>query len=270
MYNKIFTKILDSSIWMEPTPTRIVWLTMLAAMDEDGFVQFASIPNLAHRAILPIPETTEAVKTLESPDINSSDPDNEGRRIEKVPGGWIVLNAKKYRELVTRVVVKEQTRLRVAAHREKKKSCNANVTPRNESVTPSDTESKADSDTKEKEELRKRRSSPATSAGKMPPTDHDLFISRWSEEYPKYHSVGYKFQGGRDGAAVKSLLATRMGIGRLMEIAVKAWENPSGFRSKQASTIAGFSGSFNSIVDEVEPPKTRQLNLINDAKGESW
>jgi len=148
IYNKIFTKILDSSIWLEPTPTRIIWLTMLAAMDEDGFVQFASVANLAHRAILPLEEAATAVTVLESPDLNSSDPDNEGRRIEKVPGGWIVLNASKYREMVTRVVIKEQTRKRVAAHREKSK-CNATVTLSNESVTPSDTASvaKADSET---------------------------------------------------------------------------------------------------------------------------
>ena len=50
MYNKLFTKILDSSIWLEPSGTRIIWLTMIAAMDENGFVQFASVANLAHRA----------------------------------------------------------------------------------------------------------------------------------------------------------------------------------------------------------------------------
>lgn len=149
MYNKIFTKILDSSIWLEPTPTRIVWLTMLAAMDEDGFCQFASVPNLAHRAILSLPETTEAVCVLESPDENSSDPDNEGRRIEKVPGGWMVLNAIKYREMVTRSVIQEQTRRRVAAHRERKKS-NAPVTPRNAKTTKCNapvTQSDTDTDT---------------------------------------------------------------------------------------------------------------------------
>ena len=40
MYNKLFTKILDSSIWLAPDSARIVWLTFLAAMDEDGVVRF--------------------------------------------------------------------------------------------------------------------------------------------------------------------------------------------------------------------------------------
>lgn len=122
MYNKLFTKILDSSIWLEPTGTRLVWLTLIAAMDEDGFAQFASVGNLAHRANISMDETVVAVKCLESPDVHSSDPDHEGRRIERVPGGWMVLNAPKYREIVTRLVAKEGNRRRVAKHREKQKA----------------------------------------------------------------------------------------------------------------------------------------------------
>lgn len=121
MYNKLFTKILDSSIWLEPEATRLVWLTFIAAMDEDGFAQFASVGNLAHRANIPLDETIAAVACLESPDVHSSDPDNEGRRIERVPGGWMVLNAPKYREMVTRLVAKEGNRRRVARFREKQR-----------------------------------------------------------------------------------------------------------------------------------------------------
>ncbi len=151
MYNKIFTKILDSSIWMEPTPTRIVWLTFIAAMDETGFVQFASVANVAHRAVVPLLEAENAILTLEAPDPNSSDPENDGRRIERVPGGWIVLNAVKYRELVTRTVIQEQTRKRVERHRERQKetnTCNAPVTACNENVTPSEADSESEADTK--------------------------------------------------------------------------------------------------------------------------
>lgn len=121
MYNKLFTKILDSSIWLEPMTTRLVWLTLIAAMDEDGFAQFASVGNLAHRANVPAPATRAAVKCLESPDGDSSDPDHEGRRIERVPGGWMVLNAPKYREMVTRLVAKEGNRRRVQRFRDKER-----------------------------------------------------------------------------------------------------------------------------------------------------
>jgi hypothetical protein len=147
MYNKLFTKILDSSIWLESTPTRLLWMVLIAAMDEDGFCAFASIPNLAHRARLSVEETTAGIESLEAADPNSSDPDNDGRRVERVQGGWIVLNAKKYREMVTRTVVREQTRARVARHREKRNG-NADVTASNEKVTPSEADTNAEAEAK--------------------------------------------------------------------------------------------------------------------------
>ena len=149
MYNKLFTKILDSSIWMESATTRLVWLTFIASMDEEGFVQFASAANVAHRARVTIEESEAALKVLESPDVNSADPSNEGRRVEKVPGGWMILNSKKYRDLVTRAVIQEQTRLRVQKHRESK---NGSIEPCNAECNAPVTPSEADTDTKTKEE----------------------------------------------------------------------------------------------------------------------
>lgn len=139
MYNKLFGKILDSSIWLENDHTRLVWITLLATMDEDGFCQYASIGNLAHRAVVPIKKCETAVGVLEAPDGNSSDPEFDGRRVERVPGGWMVLNAKKYQALATRERVREMVRERVRKHRANKKG-NAGVTPCNQVVTPSDTD----------------------------------------------------------------------------------------------------------------------------------
>lgn len=119
MYNKLFSKILDSSIWLESMPTRLVWLTLIAAMDENGFCAFASEANLAHRAIVPLPDTVKAIEVLESPDPNSADPEFEGRRVERVPGGWIVLNSSKYRAMTSKLVIQEQTRERVRRFRER-------------------------------------------------------------------------------------------------------------------------------------------------------
>lgn len=145
MYNKLFTKILDSSIWLESDSTRLVWLTLLSAMDEDGFAQFASVANLAHRARVAPEACAEAVKCLEAPDANSADPDNEGRRIERVNGGWIILNGGKYRLMVTRVIAREQTRQRVRKFRFK--TGNAAVTSGNDHVTPSEADTEANTDT---------------------------------------------------------------------------------------------------------------------------
>lgn len=148
MYNKLFTKILDSSIWLESTTTRIVWVTLIAIMDESGFVGLATVGNVANRARVTLDEAKEAIRVLESPDGDPGEQEHEGKRIERVPGGWMVLNAKKYREMATRAMVQEQTRVRVARHREKRNG-NAPVTPSNEKLTRSEAESEARSETRQ-------------------------------------------------------------------------------------------------------------------------
>lgn len=132
MYNKLFTQILDSSIWLEPVTTRIVWITLIAAMDEDGYAHFSAVENLASRARVTAEECNAAVTLLSSPDKDSGDPDNDGRRIDRVPGGFVVLNAAKYRAKLNRATIREQTRLRVAKHRKK----NSSVTSALLTVTP--------------------------------------------------------------------------------------------------------------------------------------
>lgn len=119
MYNKLFTKILDSSIWLEPTSTRIVWVTLLAAMDSDGYAHFSSIRNLAIRARVTDEEADAAIQCFLSPDPNSSNPEHDGRRVERVPGGFLILNAEEHRRIINREVQREQTRRRVHRYREK-------------------------------------------------------------------------------------------------------------------------------------------------------
>ncbi len=159
MYNRLFTKILDSSIWLEPHATRIVWVTLLAAMDEDGIAHFSALENLSNRARVTLAEAEKAVECFLAPDKNSGDPDNDGRRLERIPGGFIILNASKYRSLFKREIQREQTRLRVERHREAQKryitnSNDNDVTLCNDlkrSVTQSVAVSVALADTKEEE-----------------------------------------------------------------------------------------------------------------------
>ncbi len=113
MYNRLFSKILDSSIWLEPDSTRIVWITLLAAMDEEGYAHFSAVQNLASRAHVSIAKAKKAIECFESPDPNSENLENEGRRIERVPGGYLILNAGYYRAKFSREIEKEQTRIRV-------------------------------------------------------------------------------------------------------------------------------------------------------------
>ncbi len=127
MYNRLFTKILDSSIWLEPDATRIVWITLLAAMDEDGYAPFSSTENLSRRANVPLPAVKEALSILESPDKYNPDDEWQGRRIEKVHSGWLVLKAPHYRTLLSREIAREQNRLRVEKFRSKSKVMNESL-----------------------------------------------------------------------------------------------------------------------------------------------
>ena len=95
-FTLLWTKILDSSIWMEDAATRLVWITMLAMKDKDGLV-IAAFPGLVHRARVSSDECRKALDIFLSPDPHSSNPDNDGRRIEVVPGGWRILNHEIYR-----------------------------------------------------------------------------------------------------------------------------------------------------------------------------
>ena len=128
MYNKLFSKIVHSSVWMESLPTRIVWITFLALMDRDGFVALASVANVAHQARVSLEEASDAVGRLEGPDQESSDPEHHGRRVERVPGGWIVLNATKHHNLVSAAISRESTRLRVERYR-RAKTVTAEIPP---------------------------------------------------------------------------------------------------------------------------------------------
>lgn len=137
MYNKIFTKILDSSIWLAPDPHRLVWITLIAAMDRNGIAQFACAENLALRARVALVDTKAAIESFENPDPYGPQQEYEGRRIERIDGGWLILNAEKYRLIVTAAVATEKTRERVRKHREAKR-CNdmkRSVTPSEQSIS---------------------------------------------------------------------------------------------------------------------------------------
>lgn len=93
---KVQQSTLDSSIWDAPWQVRILWITLLLMASSRGRVR-ASVPGLAHRARLSLPETEEALAVLLGPDAYSSD-GTTGERIAKVDGGWAILNFKRYRE----------------------------------------------------------------------------------------------------------------------------------------------------------------------------
>lgn len=155
-YTKLHSTILDSSVWAESIATRIVWITMLAMADQNGIVQ-ASTGGLARRANVTREECDEALAVFLGPDPDSRD-GTTGERIEKVAGGWLVLNHANYREKQTRE--QEQTALRVARHRAKQSvTCN-DVTDGNgvkrRSASVSESEAASAAEEKENQEEKKK------------------------------------------------------------------------------------------------------------------
>ena len=118
-YTKLFQSILASSIWSEDDQTRIVWITLLAMADKHGEVH-ASVPGVARLAGVPIAATETALQRFLSPDPYSRTPDNEGRRLLPMEGGWRIANHAKYRLMASREDEKTKTAARVAAHRAKR------------------------------------------------------------------------------------------------------------------------------------------------------
>lgn len=115
---KLYGSILDSTVWQESLPTKVVWITMLAMADAEGFVA-ASVPGLTKRAGVTRAQCESAIRVLSEPDPDSKTTDHEGRRIEAVDGGWVILNHRKYRDLRTDTQI--ATAERVRKHRERQK-----------------------------------------------------------------------------------------------------------------------------------------------------
>lgn len=120
-YTKLFHSILDSTIWTESLPTKIVWITLLAMTDKDGRV-WASVPGLANRAGVSIAECEEALNRFRSPDVYSRTKDHEGRRITEIDGGWMLLNHGKYKAMMSAEERREYKRMKQAEYRRKKKA----------------------------------------------------------------------------------------------------------------------------------------------------
>lgn len=96
-YTKLFNELIASTIWAEPDPTRILWITLLALRNRNHVIE-ASMPGLAHYARITQEECQAGLKTLLSPDPHSRSKEAEGRRIMEVEGGYFIINGEKYRE----------------------------------------------------------------------------------------------------------------------------------------------------------------------------
>lgn len=119
---------------------------MLAMKNKAGVVE-GSVPGLADMARLTVEETEDALEILRSPDVYSRTKEFEGRRIEDIDGGWLVLNHAKWREKMNADERRDYLRIKQQEHRAK---VNKSVNTRKQTSTPS-THTDKDTNTEEEE-----------------------------------------------------------------------------------------------------------------------
>jgi hypothetical protein len=93
-YTILKSSFIHSSIWMEDSDTRIVWVAFLAMRNKDGEV-FSSVIGMAHAARVDFEKTKAAIEKFCAPDSYSNTTEHEGRRLVAIPGGWRLLNHEK-------------------------------------------------------------------------------------------------------------------------------------------------------------------------------
>ena len=144
-FTKLFSDIIDSTIWREDLSTKVVWITMLAKADKHGTVR-SSIPGLADAARVSLQDCQAALQKFLSPDEWSRTKDFEGKRIMETDGGWILLNYAKYRKIQDEDETRIATAERVRKFRENHRVTNVtDVTPSNaiaEAETEAETKKK--------------------------------------------------------------------------------------------------------------------------------
>lgn len=134
MFSKLSDSITRSSLWSEKYHVRVVFVSLLSLKDDNGFVE-GTRSSLQRICNVTMDEFDEAIKVLSSPDHESKTPDFEGRRIDKIEGGWVVLNHEKYR--LPEQTKKENRNEYMRAYMAKKRAVNSNIklTPINSELT---------------------------------------------------------------------------------------------------------------------------------------
>jgi hypothetical protein len=120
-YTKLLSSITDSSVWEEDDKTLRVWIAMLAMADRDGYV-WAAVPGLARRAKVTEEQALLALEKFQSPDPKSRSKDFEGRRVEEVDRGWLLLNKARFDNMRDEDEHRRKERERKRAQRAREKA----------------------------------------------------------------------------------------------------------------------------------------------------
>lgn len=125
---KIYSGILDSSLFDEDLEVRYLFMILLVMADADGFVRGTG-KAIARRARLDYDVAMAALRVLESPDVDDSSGVDDGRRVTSVRGGWQVVNHGTYR--AKRTDSQAANAARVRKYRARKALCNGGNVTRN-------------------------------------------------------------------------------------------------------------------------------------------
>jgi hypothetical protein len=133
-FTKLFQELVTSTIWQEPNDCRVLWITILALKDREHICR-ATVPALAKICNITPEQCEEYLQQFQEPDKYSRSQDFEGRRIERVEGGYLVLNAEAYQWKGSIEARKEYIRQKVREHRERKRAGNQAVNSGKQTVT---------------------------------------------------------------------------------------------------------------------------------------
>lgn len=184
---KIYSTILDSSVWGESKDVKLLWIAMLAMGGETGIVE-ASVGGLARRAGLTRDECEVALDVLGAPDPDDKSGVDDGRRIHKTERGWSITNHRLYRDFRTDAQVENaerQQRFRDSQPKPKKKqelalpvvtSVTSNdVTPSNASSRV-EREQERDQEQERKPEIARPREEAPPPPRLAPVADHQITV----------------------------------------------------------------------------------------------
>jgi len=164
-FTKLSQRISKSSIMAEPPDVFKVFIVILAECGPDG-VADVDAEYLSRVCYLPLKVVEKALRKLEGPDPRSRSKECGGARIQKVDGGYFVVNYAKYRE---RVYSTSEAAMRMRALRAKR-AANVREHPRTSGTKPersasasASSSASGSSSLRERKDLSSRESAPAES-----------------------------------------------------------------------------------------------------------
>lgn len=247
-YTKLFSSLITSSVWGEDVETKVVWITLLALADQHGEVQ-AAVPGVARLAGIELEATRRALGVLEAPDPDSRTPDEEGRRIIPIEGGWRLVNHAKYRALASKEQRREQDRIRKAETRARER---VSASVRNLSAPCPQKSAQAEADTEAEADF--------TPSGASAPSSPSGGAS--SGKKPR-KSPRLKPTEAETRKAVESFLALQALPGFVE--AVLEWREALGAKKRWASVAA-----LRSRLTWLEKRVPQALELVRIATEERW